>query len=176
MKIDPCFFAPYLTIFMSSNWHCVITWWCPQHCIVNPIRINLVSWATFSHGVAMMVVTQTKDGLYYDWFPMDVFLPYNYNIFHICTLTSGHSFSLMCQHNMKNERHWKPSFFTFVQKLCVALQHVEVISILKHVVALGEGSSRLGLLSRSPPLSLFDMLFTRERGLGTWCSLCSLPS
>jgi uncharacterized protein (DUF2062 family) len=34
--------------------------------IVNPIRIDLVSWATFSHGVAMMVVTQTKDGLYYD--------------------------------------------------------------------------------------------------------------
>lgn len=26
MKIDPCFFTPYLTIFMSSNWHCVITW------------------------------------------------------------------------------------------------------------------------------------------------------
>jgi hypothetical protein len=42
-----------------------------------------------------------------------------------------------------------------------------MISILKHVVALGEGSSRLGLLSRSPPLSLFDMLFARERGLGT---------
>jgi hypothetical protein len=62
---------------------------------------------------------QTKDGLYYDWFPMDVFLPYNYNIFHIFTLTSGHIFSLMCQHNMKNERHWKLSFFTFMQKLCV---------------------------------------------------------
>jgi hypothetical protein len=34
----------------------------------------------------------------------------------------------------------------------------------------------LGLLSRSPPLSLFDMLLAIGRGLGTWCSPCGLPS
>ncbi len=49
----------------------------------------------------------------------------------------------------------------------MALQHVQVISILRHVVALGEGSSRLSLLSEGPPLPLFDMLLARERGLGT---------
>jgi len=38
---------------------------------------------------------------------------------------------------------------------------------LKCVVAIGEGFSRLGLLSGAPPLSLFDMLLATRRGLGT---------
>ncbi len=49
----------------------------------------------------------------------------------------------------------------------MALQHVQVISNLRYVVALGEGSSRLSLLSGGPPLSLFDMLLTTGLGLGT---------
>jgi len=38
--------------------------------------------------------------------------------------------------------------------------------LLKHVVAIGEASSKLGiLLQRSPPLSLFVKLFMTEEGL-----------
>ncbi len=33
---------------------------------------------------------------------------------------------------------------------------------MRHVVAVGEGLSRLGILSGGPPLSLFDMLFATE--------------
>jgi len=33
-----------------------------------------------------------------------------------------------------------------------------VVPILKHAIAVGEGFSKLGILSKGPPLSLFDML------------------
>jgi hypothetical protein len=41
---------------------------------------------------------------------------------------------------------------------------VHVISILRCVVAMGEGFSRLSVFSRGPLLSLFDMLLTTRRG------------
>jgi len=41
---------------------------------------------------------------------------------------------------------------------------VKAIFILRHVIAIGEGSSRLGVLLGGSPLSLFDMLLTRGRG------------
>ncbi len=44
----------------------------------------------------------------------------------------------------------------------MTLQHVEVISILRHVIAIGESSSSLSILSKGPPFSSF----ARE-GLGT---------
>ncbi len=34
--------------------------------------------------------------------------------------------------------------------------------ILKHAIAVGEGFSKLGILSKGPPLSLFDMLIARK--------------
>jgi hypothetical protein len=40
----------------------------------------------------------------------------------------------------------------------VTLQCAHVVSILICVVAIVEGSSRLGIISGGPPLSLFDML------------------
>jgi hypothetical protein len=39
--------------------------------------------------------------------------------------------------------------------------------LLKHVVAIGQASSKLGVLPRSPSLSLFDMLFITGEGLRT---------
>jgi hypothetical protein len=39
----------------------------------------------------------------------------------------------------------------------MVLQHVHVIFILRHVITVGEGFSRLGVLSRGPPFSLFDI-------------------
>ncbi len=59
----------------------------------------------------------------------------------------------------------------------MALQCAQAISILKRAVGVGEGSSRLGVLSGGlpfslfdmlgPPLSLFDMLLATREGLGT---------
>jgi len=40
----------------------------------------------------------------------------------------------------------------------VALQHVEAVSILRHAIVVGEGSSTLDLLSEDPPLSSFNTL------------------
>jgi len=40
----------------------------------------------------------------------------------------------------------------------VALECAHAIFILRCAIAIGEDSSRLGILSRGPPLSLFDML------------------
>jgi hypothetical protein len=50
------------------------------------------------------------------------------------------------------------------QRVLVVLQQVQVVSILKHVVAIGKGSSKLGILIGGPPLSLFDMLLVIRRG------------
>jgi len=38
-RVDPCHFAPCLTFFVSSSWHCVINWWCThidKHCHHQP--------------------------------------------------------------------------------------------------------------------------------------------
>jgi hypothetical protein len=48
----------------------------------------------------------------------------------------------------------------------VALQCAHAISILRHDVAIGEGSSRLGILSKGPALSLFAMLLAIGGGSG----------
>ncbi len=42
--------------------------------ITNPIRVDLVSWAVFFHGVTTTIAIQAKDGLYCNRFPMDMFL------------------------------------------------------------------------------------------------------
>lgn len=50
------------------------------------------------------------------------------------------------------------------QRVSVAVQHAQVVSSLKRAVVVGEGSSRLGLLSRGPPFSLFDTFLATGRG------------
>jgi hypothetical protein len=47
------------------------------------------------------------------------------------------------------------------------LQCAKAVSILKCVVEVGEGSSKLGILSGGLPLSLFDMLIVRREVSGT---------
>jgi hypothetical protein len=44
------------------------------------------------------------------------------------------------------------------QRVTMVLQRAHAVSILKCFVAIGEGFSRLGILSGGPCLSLFDML------------------
>ncbi len=41
--------------------------------IIEPTRIDLVSQATISHGIEMTIMIQTKDDLYHNQFPMDMF-------------------------------------------------------------------------------------------------------
>jgi hypothetical protein len=48
----------------------------------------------------------------------------------------------------------------------MVLQCAHVVSILRRAIAIGEGFSRLGVLSRGPPLSLFDMFITIGGGSG----------
>jgi hypothetical protein len=43
----------------------------------------------------------------------------------------------------------------------VALQQAHATSILRQVVIVGEGSSKLGVLFSAPPLSFLDMLLVR---------------
>jgi hypothetical protein len=77
--------------------------------------------------------------------------------------------SLMCQRGVGSERHLKPFSLSFVHILYeegVNGQCAQMISILRCVVAIGDGFSRLGVLSRGPPFSFFDMFFVLKRGLG----------
>jgi hypothetical protein len=57
----------------------------------------------------------------------------------------------------------------------MVLQRAQAVSILKCVVEVSEGSSKLGVLSRGPPLSLFDMLLVIRGFWRTWCSLVVCP-
>ncbi len=49
----------------------------------------------------------------------------------------------------------------------MALYRAYAISILKHVVVIGEGLSKLSVLLGGPPIFVFDMFFAIGRGLGT---------
>jgi hypothetical protein len=53
------------------------------------------------------------------------------------------------------------------ERVLVALQRMHAISILKHVVVAGEGSSKLPMLSHFPSFSFFDMLLVTSEGFGT---------
>ncbi len=57
----------------------------------------------------------------------------------------------------------------------MASQHAQAISILSHAIVVGEGSSKLGVISRGPPLLLFDMLVATGGGSGTRRSLVVCP-
>lgn len=52
-------------------------------------------------------------------------------------------------------------------KVLVMLRREHKVSILKHVVTIGESSSRLGILLGSPSLSLLDILLVTGEGSGT---------
>jgi hypothetical protein len=89
------------------------------------------------------------------------------------TPLGGWVFLSMCQHAVGNETlgiggppiSVLRTFYR--ERLIVELQHAHAISILKRVIVVGEGFSRLGVLSRGSPLSLFDMLLTIGKGLET---------
>ncbi len=88
----------------------------------------------------------------------------------------------MCQQACEKKGTKDPSLsilHTFYKhRVPVALQHVQVVFILKCAIAKGEGSFRLSIFSRDPLLSSFDMLLVIGRGRGprTCCSPCGLTS
>jgi hypothetical protein len=49
----------------------------------------------------------------------------------------------------------------------VALQRMHATSILKHIFVVGEGFSKLPMLSYFPSFSFFDMLHVSSEGFGT---------
>ncbi len=76
------------------------------------------------------------------------------------TPTSGRISSLMCQHGVGGTGCLPllvlHAFYR--HKVSMALQRAHRISILKRAFVIGEGSSRLSVLSGVLPLSLFHML------------------
>jgi hypothetical protein len=51
--------------------------------------------------------------------------------------------------------------------MSVVLQYARAIFILKHVIIVGEGSCKLGIFLKGPPLSLFDMFLATGGGSRT---------
>ncbi len=61
--------------------------------------------------------------------------------------------------------------FFYKQKMYVLLQTTHVASILRQVVTIKEGSSRLVVLSSLPRISLIDMLHATGGGFSIYCFL-----
>ncbi len=64
--------------------------------IADPIRIDLVSHAALSRRVATIIMTQTKDGLYHNKLPTDMFLFLVVEVFGCFTPIGGQVFLSMC--------------------------------------------------------------------------------
>jgi hypothetical protein len=85
----------------------------------------------------------------------------------------------MCQHVVRNERHCRPSFLNFARNLysdvttCVnGLLYNDVTTCVSGLYfetccSIGEGFSRLNILSKGHPFFLFYMFFTIKGGSGT---------
>jgi hypothetical protein len=81
---DSCPSTIWFVVFMFSNRHCVINWWCLHigkcyHCQF------LSTWFGFTiffpHWVATIIAVQAKDGLYCDWLSTNTFCPLIVNVF-----------------------------------------------------------------------------------------------
>jgi hypothetical protein len=75
--VDPRSFVAFSLVFLLVNQYCsIIDGICTliDVVIVAPIQANLVSWATFSYGVATTMATQLKEGLYYNYYLVEEFL------------------------------------------------------------------------------------------------------
>jgi hypothetical protein len=82
--VDPCSFVVFSLVFLLVNQHCsIIDGICTliDVVIVIPIQSNLVSWATFSCGVATTMATQLKEGLYYNYYLVEEFLSFAIEVF-----------------------------------------------------------------------------------------------
>ncbi len=128
--------------------------------IANPIQVDLVLQVALSHGVVAIVVAQVKNGLYCDQFLLNMFFPLVIEVFG-CLYQQQDEFFHQCANmawGAKGIGILPLSILHAFYKQKVSMT-LHVVFILKCVVMVGEGSSRLGVLSKGPPVSLFDMLF-----------------
>jgi hypothetical protein len=119
-------------------------------------------------GFAMMVVVHAKDNFYNNRFPMNLFLLVVVEVFK-CLHQWIDMFFHQCANMMWGVKGIRgPPLLVlctfYRQKVLVILQCVQVISILRCAVVIGESASRLNVLSGGCPLSLFDMLVVMTRG------------
>ncbi len=157
-KIDPCLPTPYLKIFVSTNQDCVINWWCLQvgkryHHQPHLNWFGVVR-CSFSWGCGNN--HDSNKGWFLSWsIPDGHFSPSSYRGFRISTPTRGWVFHRCA--NMAWGAKGTRNFHLLVlhsfykQGVVVALQWTQVISILKRAITIGEGSSRLNILSRVLP-------------------------
>ncbi len=145
-----------------------------------PLELIWFRGLFFLWGCYKRVIVQGENDFYHDQFFGGHVFPSSCRGFQVFTLVGGRVSSSMCQHVMGNKRHneflhqcanmlWGTKgtrgfsfsiLCTFYrQKVSMMLQQAYVISILKQVVAIGKGFSKLGIFSRGPPFFLFDMLF-----------------
>ncbi len=86
----------------------------------------------------------------------------------------------MCQHRVGERKSLETLLSQFCthlkkKKVSIALQCAQAITILSRAIAVGEGFSKLGILSRGPTLLLFDMLLATGGDSGIRCSLVVCP-
>jgi hypothetical protein len=70
------FFRHLFFRLFVGGWHCSIGWWhlhMVDVVIINPIRIDLVSWVILFCKVPMITAIQMKEGLYCNCYIMDMF-------------------------------------------------------------------------------------------------------
>ncbi len=81
MKINSHSFIAFSSVFsltdQSMDSICTLS----DVIIVDFTRTNLISWVALFHGVFVRVVAQVKEGLYYDCYPINMFLPLAIKVF-----------------------------------------------------------------------------------------------
>jgi hypothetical protein len=116
-KTNPCPSAPYLVVFTLLNWHCAISQLCSnvsKHYNCQP-HSSWFGLANYSFLWACYDSRDSFEGWCVSWLvPSRHVFPFNYKGNHMFTLVGRQVSSLMCQHGVGNERHWKPSFYSFV--------------------------------------------------------------
>jgi hypothetical protein len=116
-------------------------------------------------------MTQAKNALCHDQFLTDMFLPVvveDFGCLHQEANGFLHQYANMAWAVKGTKGPLLSVLHAFYrQKMLMMLQHVQAVSILRHVGTIGEGLSKLGILLRGPPLSLFDVLLATKVGLGT---------
>jgi len=149
--------------------------------IVNLIHVNLVSWVTFSQGVATMIIAQAKIVSYCVWHPKDDFILLAIEIFgclHQQVNDFLHCIDVPTWHGQR--RALEVLFFLlnihFISRGSFWLfrKFKPPLSCVKEVVVVGEASCRLGVLGLSP-ISLHDLLRATGDGPQVSCCFSGLP-
>jgi hypothetical protein len=132
--------------------------------IVNPMQANLFPWSCATQGFDALDVAQAKERSYCNQQPIDQFLPLAIEVFG-CLHKHVDVFLHECANAIWSLKGTKgPHLSTLVTFLCqifsIALQKMQVSSILSRVIAIGLATSRLPPLQDTPPITMADLLQT----------------